>query len=297
MDKLVTVIIPVWNGESRIEGAVRSVLNQSWKNIRLIVADDGSTDGTAAVLRRLADEDARLTFFTSPNAGPAIARNRALARLPEETDYVMFMDGDDLLLPDAVEYALKGADGAELVIFGYAIRRQNGSFSAYREPEQSLTREELGGSLARLYKANLLNQVWGKLYAAPLLSGLSFPDYRWGEDRLFLFQALERAERIRVLPECKYHYIMHEGESLITRYYDKKFRVCCEIDARTEELCRSYGVSDEADFRYMYAKSVFSCLTTLFSRTCTLTRAEKRRCVRCLIRAWAVSPRCGSCAG
>ena len=297
MDKQVAVIIPVWNGEAKIEASVRSVLSQSWQNLRLLVVDDGSTDGTAGILRRLSQEDPRLQFFTVPNGGPAAARNRALERLPEGTDYVMFLDADDLLLPDAVEYALQSAQGAELVIFGYAILRPDGSARAYCEPEQALTRETLGENLSRLYKANLLNQVWGKLYAAPLLAGLSFPDYRWGEDRLFLFDALERAERIRILPECKYHYIMQEGESLITRYYEKKFRVCCEIDARLEALCAKLGAAGDADFRYMFAKSVFSCLTNLFSRSCRLGRAEKRNVVRQIVNDPRVHRRCRDASG
>ena len=259
MDKQVAVIIPVWNGEAKIEASVRSVLSQSWQNLRLLVVDDGSTDGTAGILRRLSQEDPRLQY--------------------------------------AVEYALQSAQGAELVIFGYAILRPDGSARAYCEPEQALTRETLGENLSRLYKANLLNQVWGKLYAAPLLAGLSFPDYRWGEDRLFLFDALERAERIRILPECKYHYIMQEGESLITRYYEKKFRVCCEIDARLEALCAKLGAAGDADFRYMFAKSVFSCLTNLFSRSCRLGRAEKRNVVRQIVNDPRVHRRCRDASG
>ena len=83
-----------------------------------------------------------------------------------------------------------------------------------------------------------------------------------------------------VLPECKYQYIMYPGESLITRYYDKKLDICVESDRRMEALCERFGASDQRDQRYMFMKSVFSCLTTLFSPHCTLTRAQKRAEVR-----------------
>ncbi len=281
MDKLVTVIVPAWNAERWLENTLRSVLKQTYRRLRLLVIDDGSTDGTAAILERLRREDGRLQYWTVPNAGPAKARNRALELLPEGTDYVMFLDADDLLEPDALDYALAGAEGgAELVVFGYAIQRPDGSLRPYCEPEEMLDRESLGKALPRLYKANLLSQVWAKLFAAELVRELRFPDYRWGEDRLFLFRALERAGRIRVLPDCKHRYVMHEGESLITRYYEKKFDVCCEIDGRIEELCRMLDIRETADFRYMFAKSVFSCLTTLFAPNCRLSRGEKREIVR-----------------
>lgn len=297
MDKLVTVIVPAWNAEKYIERSLRSVLDQSHRRLRVLVIDDGSTDQTAAILARLRGEDPRLDYRTVPNGGPAAARNRALAMLPEGTDYVMFLDADDLLLPDAVAYALENAEGAELVLFGYSIQRPDGSLRDYAEPEQLLDRAALGEAFPRLYKANLLNQVWGKLYAAPVLAGLRFPDYRWGEDRLFLFDALEQAQRVKVLPESKHRYVMHEGESLITRYYEKKFDVCCEIDGRVEQLCRELSAEGDADFRYMFSKSVFSCLTNLYSRSCKLNRQEKRAVARRIVNDERVQRRCRGASG
>ena len=296
-DKLVTVIIPAWNAQRFLEATLESLLGQSHRNLRILVVDDGSTDSTPAILERIHLADPRLQYWTVPNGGPAKARNFALDHLPPETDYVMFLDADDLLLEDAVAYALAGAEGAELVIFGFAIRQTDGTLLPYCEPEQLLDRSELGASLARLYKANLLNQVWAKLFSAALVRDLRFPDYRWGEDRLFLFQALERAEKLKILPECKHRYVMHEGESLITRYYDKKFRVCCEADEAMERLCEKLGVSEQADFRYMFAKSVFSCMTTLYARSCRLTRQEKRAVVSQIVNEPRVQRRCRGCAG
>ena len=111
-------------------------------------------------------------------------------------------------------------------------------------------------------------------------NALRFPDYRWGEDRLFIYGCLEHAQSVAVLPACKYQYIMYPGESLITRYYDKKLDICVESDRRMEALCERFGVTDQRDQRYMFMKSVFSCLTTLFSPRCTLTTAQKRTEVR-----------------
>ena len=297
MDKLVTVIIPAWNAERYLEATLESLLNQSHRALRILVVDDGSTDSTPRILERIHKADPRLQYWTVPNGGPAKARNFALEQMPPETDFVMFLDADDLLLGDAISYALEGAEGAELVIFGFAIRQTDGTLLPYCEPEQLLERRDLGASLPRLYKANLLNQVWAKLFSAELVKDIRFPDYRWGEDRLFLFQALERAERVKILPECKHRYVMHEGESLITRYYDKKFRVCCEVDEAMERLCEELRVTEQADFRYMFAKSVFSCMTTLYARSCRLTKAEKRTVVSQIVNDPRVQCRCRACAG
>jgi glycosyltransferase involved in cell wall biosynthesis len=300
MSAALTLIMPAWNAEKYIERSVRSVLDQSWRDLRLLVVDDGSTDGTAAILKRLAEADPRLTPMTVPNGGPGRARNLALDLLDEDTKYVMFIDADDVLLPDAAEKAVAAAEaGADLVLFGFSIMAVDGSRRDYCEPAQTLSRDELGGALGRLYKANLLNQIWAKLFRAEHIRAghIRFPDYRWGEDRFFVFDNLERARRVAVLPDCLYRYIMHEGESLISKYYDRKFEVCLEIDRRMEDMCRSLGVTDERDFRYMFAKSVFSCLTTLYAPSCPLTEEEKRAAVKEIAGNERVRRRCRDCSG
>lgn len=282
----VTIIIPAYNAEKYIEKSVNSILAQSYGAFELIVMDDGSKDETPAILARLAAKDRRVKPVTVPNGGPAMARNRALELMSADTEYVMFSDADDFLEPDTLEYAVSAAEkGADMVAFGFSIVNTNGSRNDYFEPEAFITRAELKNELARLYKANLLNQVWGKLYRADLImdNAIRFQDYRWGEDRLFIFDCLEKTERLAVLPECKYRYIMHEGESLITKFYDKKFTVCLQADDRMEELCRELGITDEGIFRYMFVKSVFSCFSNLFSPSCRLSRREKREYVRAIL--------------
>lgn len=276
------VVMPAYNAENTIERTVRSILAQTMGDLLLIAVNDGSSDDTAAVLERLRQEDARVLPVTVENGGPARARNIGLSHIPEGTEYLMFSDADDLLAPDALEYAIENAGDADLVLMGFSIRNPDGNVIRYFEPAARYTPETIGPSLGRLYKANLLNQVWGKLFRAPLVrdNALRFQDYRWGEDRLFIYDCLERASSVAVLPECKYQYIMYPGESLITRYYEKKLDVCVQSDERMEQLCRRFSVEEEGDFRYMFMKSVFSCMTTLFSPKCTLTPGEKRAEIR-----------------
>ena len=276
------VIMPAFNAEKTIERTVRSILAQTMEDLVLIVVNDGSKDGTGAILEHMHAEDPRVRPITVQNGGPARARNIALEPVPQGTEYLAFSDADDLLAPDALQYAIENAGDADLVLMGFSILNPDGSEAKYFEPAARYTPETIGPALGRLYKANLLNQVWGKLFKASLVldNALLFPDYRWGEDRLFIYGCLEHAQSVTVLPACKYQYIMYPGESLITRYYDKKLDICVESDRRMEALCERFGVSDQRDQRYMFMKSVFSCLTTLFSPRCTLTAAQKRAEIR-----------------
>lgn len=302
MDKapLVTLIMPAYNAAGYIEGSVRSVLNQTVSDLELIIVNDGSTDETEQVLAALSKKDGRIRPLSIENCGPAMARNRALELVKPETGYIGFIDSDDELLPDALEYALSAAEsGADIIIHGFTIVGADGSLRDYCEAEAVYDCASMGQGFADLYKANLLNQVWGKLYRAKLIldNSVRFQDYRWGEDRLFVFDCLRHAERLAVLPRCKYRYIMHKGESLISKFYAPKAEVCLRIDEQVQSLCQKFGTEDEGWFRCMFAKSIFSCFTNLFSPSCKLSRREKIRYIEEIILDGYVAERCKKPAG
>ena len=283
----VSLIMPAYNAQNDIERSVRSVLDQTFRDIELIVINDGSKDNTEKILLEMAKEDPRLRPITTQNGGPAVARNRGLDAVTPGAEYVMFVDADDQLLPDALEYALEGAkSGADLTIFGFTVVCVDGSQSHYCEPEEFLTPAQLKEAFPRLYKANILNGAVTKLYKVALLQehGIRFRDYRWGEDRMFVFEYLQKSHSIQVLPQCKYLYMMHQGESLISSFYDKKVQVCLESDRQVEELCRTFGVTDDNVCKYMFAKSIFSCITNLFTPSCKLNAPPRREYVRAIAR-------------
>ena len=91
----VSVVIPVWNGEKVIETCLNSVTGQSLRDMEIIVVDDVSTDGTARVLRRLAEQDSRIRVIRQQNAGVSAARNAGIAACTGE--YIRFVDADDTL--------------------------------------------------------------------------------------------------------------------------------------------------------------------------------------------------------
>ena len=166
----VSVIMPAYNSEKYIERSIKSVLSQTHSALELIVVDDGSTDRTPAILRRLASGDSRLRVVRTENHGPALARNVALEQVAEDADFVTFIDADDELLPDALSYALEPAgSGADLILFGFSIVEADGKEREYHEFDCLVRTQDMRTAFPRLYKANLLNQVWAKLYSARIL--------------------------------------------------------------------------------------------------------------------------------
>lgn len=96
----ISVIIPLYNKEKIIENTVESVLNQTHSNFELIIVDDGFTDKSVEVVNKISDE--RIRLIRQKNAGPSSARNKGVKNA--NTDWIVFLDGDDELLPDALEH-------------------------------------------------------------------------------------------------------------------------------------------------------------------------------------------------
>jgi len=100
---VVSIVIPAYNCERFIAHTVRSIQAQTFRDWQCIIVDDGSKDGTLALIRGLAAADPRIRVATQPNAGPSAARNHGLDLVDPRSEYLCFMDSDDIWLPNALE--------------------------------------------------------------------------------------------------------------------------------------------------------------------------------------------------
>ena len=118
----VSVIVPSFNAEAFLSDAVKSVLNQTWRELELIIVNDGSTDETMALAEQFGDGDRRVKIVDKPNGGPSSARNAGIAAA--SGDAVCFLDADDILLQDKVRRQvafLERFPGCDLVYSDYYI--------------------------------------------------------------------------------------------------------------------------------------------------------------------------------
>lgn len=125
----VSVVIPVYNTELYVGEAIKSISNQTLKDIEIIVIDDGSTDNSLDIIKEIAADDSRLHFFTQSNHGQSVARNYAIHRCQGE--YIYFMDSDDILESTALEecYNRAIASNLDMVIFDAEILNKNSKLS------------------------------------------------------------------------------------------------------------------------------------------------------------------------
>ena len=115
---MISVVIPLYNGEKYIEATLRDVLGNTERDIEVLVVDDGSKDGGADVVRTIAKEDHRVRYFRKENGGIASARNYGLVRANGK--YICFIDQDDFVRPDMFQIMREDIEmtGADMVKAG-----------------------------------------------------------------------------------------------------------------------------------------------------------------------------------
>lgn len=206
---VMSVIVPVYNGEAYLTECVESVRGQTAADWELILVDDGSTDGSAALCADFAARDPRVRVLRQPNAGAGAARNRGLAAAAGA--YILFLDADDFYrTPDAFEKMLRTAEagGNDVVCFGYG--RYDTETDTHSKPMLSLA-GLAAGPAAALLPEMVRKNAWQssaciRLVKRETLDGMRFAEGINGEDIEWNAALMLRARRIGLLDEALYAY-------------------------------------------------------------------------------------------
>ena len=203
----ISVIIPVYNAEEYLEECLRSVLFRSNVRIEVICVDDGSTDGSAGILRRMAECDSRIHIYTTKNAGAGAARNEGLKHARGE--YLAFLDADDFFEQDMLDRAWNSAkiDGLDIIVFPCDNFDEDcHQFSPLQNCRERLLpgkRPFAGKNVKRDIFRLFIGWTWDKLFRTEWIrqTGLTFAELRSSNDLSFTFAAIAAAEKMDYI-EC-----------------------------------------------------------------------------------------------
>lgn len=213
VSEVISIIIPVYNRESYISHAVKSILNQSFADFKLYIVDDCSTDQTWEILKYLSETDDRITIYRLPhNSGPSVARNFALDLIQGE--WVSFVDSDDYLEEDFYEQLLKHTNNdVDIIISSLKIVSLSGvifqKYIASSYYEADTFNEALDIAYARKDDLDFVyNLCCNKLYRRVLFDGVRFPVGRLQEDAFVMpFLLFNCKNRIVCAPDAFYYYV------------------------------------------------------------------------------------------
>ena len=208
-EALVSVIVPVYNSEKNLEKCIESILQQTWKNLEIILVDDGSTDNSPAICDELHKRDIRIHVIHQKNQGVSCARNVGLECANGE--YIAFVDSDDELSVDSIQIRVHGIGEADLLVAGYDVVNFQDekiySIDSYGSGE--CTQLEMLKLMFGEHSCGYQGYLWNKLFKMKIIRecGLKFREnIYYNEDRLFIVQYLIKSSQVSFENKPVYRY-------------------------------------------------------------------------------------------
>lgn len=240
MKPLISVIVPVYNGQDYLSKCIESIESQTYQNLEVIIINDGSTDGTAKVCRKLAKKYENIHVINMNDEGVSAARNAGIDAAGGE--FITFVDADDRLFPRVIDCLYESLINAESDIAGCGFLEWGS------EEEWDRVKSEAGYALEDKMSSDIYtysveeflqkgilkgnSRCWSKLYKRSTIGEIRFrKDITIGEDMLFLVDLLPGVERIVEIPYKGYGYFQNPKGAMnrpfLPRYMDQI--TCWEI--------------------------------------------------------------------
>lgn len=250
MSEKISIIIPVHNADEYLDECLKSIVSQDYKNIEILLVDDGTSPGSSAIYEKYRGQCSGLYVIQGKQDGPAKARNRGLERVNGE--YIVFIDADDYLpSTDVLSLMLQELIKTKAdVVVGNYDRLWKGKLLPAGSHEQftKYDRESEDFRFGGFFSGGTLSYVWGKMYKASFIkeNNLCFDDFNYAEDKLLSFKIYIHGAKYAFIENSMYVYRKNEA-SISHRYRadsveswmaiaDKTYECLCE-----KTLEKQYG--------------------------------------------------------
>ena len=207
----VSIIIPAYNVGHVISNCLETVVSQTFKDLEIIVVDDGSTDDTGKIINEYAALDSRIVPFHQENKGVSSARNMALSVASGE--YIVFVDSDDSVTCEYVDELMRWSE-YDFVTAGYKYQTPDGIWLLREFEDITATKEDVQQNPSRFLGKYYFGSPWATLMKKKIIDehALRFDEnIHCGEDVLFIAQYLKCTSTVRVIPFCGYNYFYYPG--------------------------------------------------------------------------------------
>lgn len=223
MESLISVIVPVYKVEKYLDRCVESIAVQSYRNLEIILVDDGSPDKCGSMCDSWTAKDQRIRVIHKQNGGLSDARNAGIHA--SKGEYLVFVDSDDSIAPEMIERLYKAAQSAnaKMALCNVLCVNENGLPTGESDGspirDECLTAEQI---LPRFYQEKGLFYIvaWNKLYHRSLLSDETFPIGKWHEDEFVAAQIIWHAGRVACIDYFGYFYVTQRVGSIMNAQND-----------------------------------------------------------------------------
>lgn len=263
-NKLVSIIVPAYGVEKELPRCLDSLLNQTYKNIEILLVDDGSPDQCPQICDTYGEKDQRVRVFHKENGGLSSARNYALDRV--SGDYISFVDGDDWVTKDFIEVLVHDLETnhADMSIIGYSLAWENGKYLS-QTPEHVY--EVLDGDQAMrelFIQRKFQCMSWTKLYKRELFHSVRFPDGKLFEDIAVSIDLFRQCSTIVVNGTSKYMYYQRPN-SIVNSQMNENKLVMLDFVEEMVEYARKQGGIYIREAESFYLKSALMLILQAYN--------------------------------
>ncbi|MDR0978993.1 MAG: glycosyltransferase [Lachnospiraceae bacterium] len=242
---LITIMVPIYNVGKYLEKCIKSIIDQTYKNIELILVNDGSTDNGLEICNKYATMDSRIKVINKENGGLSSARNIALDIARGE--FIGFVDGDDYIEKDMFEvlHNLIIDNDADISMCSFYFTSEEKEYSLYDTNKFTILNKEEALKEILLDK-RIQSYAWDKLYKKSLFDNVRYPLGKKYEDIGTTFLLLEQIKKMAIIDTPKYHYLQR-NDSIVA----------------VKDESNINGFLDMAEFRYNYIIKNYSEIASL----------------------------------
>ena len=261
MNEKISIIVPVYNVEKYLKKCIDSIVNQTYKNLEIILVDDGATDRSGEICDELAKLDNRIKVYHKENGGLSDARNYGVERATG--DYIGFVDSDDYIDAEMYEKLYEAitkedADVAECsfkIIYPDRVELFNDEEYYNVLGEQEYLEEYL-----KLKK--IFGSVWTKLIKSTIAKKIEFPVGKLYEDTYYAYDLIDIVDKYVIMDNPYYNYLMRENSITNAKFNPRIFDLVEIVEKFHMNVYRNYpSLKEAADCRKMYA--YFSVLNSI----------------------------------
>lgn len=230
---LVSVIVPVYNAEAYIEKNIKSILNQTYQSLEIIIINDGSNDQTVHILKKYIC-DKRIKIINQENHGVSYSRNIGLNFATGK--YIFFIDADDFISEYTIEMLMLNIKNyqADISCCGHMLERPQGNVAIHGTNKLMIMNKEEG--IIELIKGSAIEPgVWSKLYKKCILTDLKFNEnIKINEDYLFNMYAFNNSKIIVFEDKPLYHYVLHKNSATTSTKSLYKIKDCIYVSEQLD---------------------------------------------------------------
>lgn len=225
MQELISVIVPVYNIEKYVDRCVESIVNQTYKNLEIILVDDGSSDRSACICDQWKERDTRIKVIHKRNGGLSDARNRGIKSA--KGNYYSFVDGDDMLDSQMIEklYNALILANADVSMCRMEKIEQFKRYATREFLDNNISKIELDGveAIRLLLREKIDCSACLKLYKKEMFSNLEFPYGKTNEDFALMYKLFYKTQKIIYISDILYYYYFRENSITSSSFSEKQF--------------------------------------------------------------------------